>query len=50
MSLPYHQPLMVADRIMLLDHLTPGRIMFGVGPGGHITDAMMLGIDPACCD
>lgn len=45
-SLPYHQPLMVADRITLLDHLTRGRVNFGVGPGGHLTDAMMLGIDP----
>jgi limonene 1,2-monooxygenase len=45
-SLPYHHPLMVADRIVLLDHLTRGRVMFGVGPGGHLTDAHMLGIDP----
>lgn len=46
-SLPYHHPLMVADRIVLLDHLTRGRINFGVGPGGHISDAVMLGLDPA---
>jgi limonene 1,2-monooxygenase len=46
-SLPYHHPLMVADRILLLDHLTRGRVLFGVGPGGHITDALMLGIEPA---
>ncbi|HWH14262.1 MAG TPA: LLM class flavin-dependent oxidoreductase [Miltoncostaeaceae bacterium] len=46
-SLPYHHPLMVADRIVLLDHLTRGRIEFGVGPGGHISDALMLGLDPA---
>jgi len=46
-SLPYHHPLMVADRITLLDHLTRGRVNLGVGPGGHVTDAMMLGIDPA---
>ncbi len=46
-SLPYHHPLMVADRIVLLDHLTRGRINFGVGPGGHLTDAAMLGLDPA---
>ena len=46
-SLPYHHPLMVADRIVLLDHLTRGRINFGVGPGGHLTDAAMLGIPPA---
>ncbi len=45
-SLPYHHPLMVADRIVLLDHLTRGRINFGVGPGGHLTDARMLGIPP----
>ena len=45
-SLPYHHPLMVADRIVLLDHLTRGRVMLGVGPGGHITDALMLGIEP----
>lgn len=45
-SLPYHHPLMVADRIVLLDHLTRGRINFGVGPGGHLTDALMLGITP----
>ncbi|MBI2684582.1 MAG: LLM class flavin-dependent oxidoreductase [Actinobacteria bacterium] len=45
-SLPYHHPLMVADRIVLLDHLTRGRVNFGVGPGGHLTDAAMLGIDP----
>ena len=46
-SLPYHHPLMVADRIVLLDHLTRGRVNFGVGPGGHLTDAAMLGIEPA---
>ncbi len=31
-SLPYHQPLMVAQRLVLLDHLTKGRVMLGVGP------------------
>jgi limonene 1,2-monooxygenase len=46
-SLPYHHPLMVADRIVLLDHLTRGRINFGVGPGGHLTDARMLGVEPS---
>ena len=45
-SLPYHHPLMVADRVVLLDHLTRGRIMLGVGPGGHLTDALMLGLHP----
>src|SRR5215470_10510224 len=45
-SLPYHHPLMVADRMVQLDHLTRGRAMFGVGPGLLPSDAMMLGIDP----
>jgi len=44
-SLPYHNPLMTADRILLLDHLTRGRVMFGVGPGQLPTDAFMMGID-----
>jgi len=46
-SVTYHHPLMVADRIVLLDHLTRGRINFGVGPGGHLSDAAMLGIPTA---
>ncbi len=45
-SLPYHQPLMVANRIVQLDHMTKGRIMFGAGPGLLASDALMLGIDP----
>src|SRR6476620_10612288 len=32
-SLSYHNPLWVAERIVLLDHLTRGRAMFGAGPG-----------------
>ena len=45
-SLPYHHPLMVANRMVLLDHLTRGRAMLGVGPGALVSDAYMLGIDP----
>ena len=45
-SLPYHNPLWVADRMILLDHLTRGRAMMGVGPGALPTDATMIGIDP----
>jgi limonene 1,2-monooxygenase len=44
-SLPYHHPLILADRIVMLDHLTRGRMMFGVGPGQLTSDATMLGID-----
>lgn len=46
-SLTYHHPLMVADRIVLLDHLTRGRVNLGVGPGGHLSDAAMLGVPAA---
>jgi limonene 1,2-monooxygenase len=46
-SLPYHHPFMTAQRIVLLDHLTKGRVMLGVGPGALPSDAFMLGIDPA---
>ncbi|MBM3517021.1 MAG: LLM class flavin-dependent oxidoreductase [Alphaproteobacteria bacterium] len=45
-SLPYHHPLIVADRMNFLDHLTRGRAMFGVGPGALVSDAVMLGIRP----
>jgi len=45
-SLPYHHPWLVADRIVLLDHLTRGRVIFGAGPGALPTDAYMMGIDP----
>jgi len=43
-SLPYHHPLMVANRIIQLDHMTRGRAMFGVGPGLLPSDAEMLGV------
>jgi limonene 1,2-monooxygenase len=45
-SLPYHHPLILADRIMQLDHMTRGRVAFGVGPGALPSDAFMMGIKP----
>ena len=45
-SLPYHHPLMVTNRMVLLDHMTRGRAMLGVGPGALVSDAFMLGIEP----
>jgi limonene 1,2-monooxygenase len=44
-SLPYHNPLMTANRIAQLDHLTMGRLLFGAGPGLLVSDAHMLGLD-----
>jgi limonene 1,2-monooxygenase len=46
LSLPYHHPLIVADQMVMLDHLTRGRAMLGVGPGALTSDAYMMGIDP----
>ena len=46
-SLPYHHPLMLTNRMVLLDHLTRGRVMLGVGPGALVSDAYALGIEPS---
>ncbi|MEV7285254.1 LLM class flavin-dependent oxidoreductase [Streptomyces sp. NPDC093252] len=43
-SLPFHHPLAVADRIVQLDHQTRGRAMFGFGPGLLPGDAHMFGV------
>ena len=45
-SLPYHHPFMVAERIVQLDYQTRGRVIFGTGPGALPSDVEMLGIDP----
>lgn len=44
-SVSYHNPLWVAQRAVLLDHLTRGRFMLGLGPGSLPTDAAMIGLD-----
>ena len=45
-SLPYHHPFNVAQRLVQLDHMTQGRMIFGSGPGALPSDAYTLGIDP----
>ncbi|MSO77439.1 MAG: LLM class flavin-dependent oxidoreductase [Alphaproteobacteria bacterium] len=45
-SLPYHHPLLVANRFVQLDHMTRGRAMLGCGPGALPSDAYMLAIEP----
>jgi limonene 1,2-monooxygenase len=45
-SLSYHNPLWVTERMVLLDHLTRGRVMLGVGPGSLPTDSAMIGLNP----
>jgi limonene 1,2-monooxygenase len=46
-SLSYHNPLWVAERIVMLDHITRGRVMFGAGPGSLPTDGIMIGLSQA---
>lgn len=43
-SLPYHNPLWIADRALFTDRLLRGRFMLGLGPGALPTDATMIGI------
>ena len=45
-SLPYHHPFNVAQRMVQLDHMTGGRAIFGSGPGALASDAHTLGVDP----
>jgi limonene 1,2-monooxygenase len=45
-SLPYHHPLIVAETMAQLDHMTRGRFMFGAGPGALPSDSKMFGIAP----
>jgi limonene 1,2-monooxygenase len=45
-SLPYHHPFNVAQRMVQLDHMSNGRAIFGTGPGALPSDAFTLGIDP----
>ena len=43
--LPFHHPFHVATRALLLDHLTRGRYILGIGPGATPNDAYMLGVE-----
>ena len=45
-SLPYHHPFQVAQRLVQLDHQSRGRLIFGSGPGALPSDAKVLRIDP----
>ena len=44
-SLIFHHPLILADRIMQLDHMTRGRVAFGMGPTALPSDAQMMGVN-----
>ena len=43
-SLPFHHPFHVAERMAFLDHLTRGRVILGVGPCNLVTDKKLFGL------
>jgi limonene 1,2-monooxygenase len=45
-TVSFHHPMMVADQMVQLDHMTRGRVMFGAGPGALPSDAYQMGISP----
>ena len=44
--LPLHHPLRLYEEICMLDHLSGGRLMVGVGRGGVLLEHQRYGIDP----
>jgi alkanesulfonate monooxygenase SsuD/methylene tetrahydromethanopterin reductase-like flavin-dependent oxidoreductase (luciferase family) len=46
-SLPFHHPAALAHRVAYLDHLSKGRLNFGIGASGTPTDLHLFGIDAA---
>ncbi|MET0446273.1 MAG: LLM class flavin-dependent oxidoreductase [Pseudorhodoplanes sp.] len=45
--LPMYHPLRVYEEICMLDHMSKGRLMFGVGRGAAVVEHQRYGIDPA---
>ena len=41
-TLPSYHPAMVAGHVAMIDHMTDGRFIFGIGPGGLLSDAEMF--------
>lgn len=46
-TVSFSHPMIVADQLVQLDHMTRGRVMFGAGPGALPTDAYQMGINPS---
>ncbi len=42
-TLPSYHPAMVAGHVAMIDNMTDGRFIFGIGPGGLLSDAEMFG-------
>jgi alkanesulfonate monooxygenase SsuD/methylene tetrahydromethanopterin reductase-like flavin-dependent oxidoreductase (luciferase family) len=43
--LPYHHPAELANRVAMLDHLSEGRLMFGIAASGLPSDWAMFNVD-----
>lgn len=43
-ALPNHHPTVVAAEVAMFDHLSRGRLMFGIGPGGLASDMEMFDV------
>jgi alkanesulfonate monooxygenase SsuD/methylene tetrahydromethanopterin reductase-like flavin-dependent oxidoreductase (luciferase family) len=43
LNLPQHHPAAIAARVAQFDHLSGGRYIMGVGPGGLVTDMELFG-------
>jgi alkanesulfonate monooxygenase SsuD/methylene tetrahydromethanopterin reductase-like flavin-dependent oxidoreductase (luciferase family) len=41
-GLPQHHPAIVANEVALIDHMSHGRFVFGIGPGGLASDLEMF--------
>jgi alkanesulfonate monooxygenase SsuD/methylene tetrahydromethanopterin reductase-like flavin-dependent oxidoreductase (luciferase family) len=46
-TLPLHNPVLLAEQVSVLDHLSRGRVEVGVGLGHRPQELASLGIDPA---
>ncbi len=44
--LALHNPVSLAHRLAMLDHMARGRFQWGIGGGGIPTDLALLGLDP----
>lgn len=42
-NLPNHHPAMVAAEVAMVDHMAEGRLLFGISPGGLLSDAEVFG-------
>jgi len=43
--LPYHNPVEIANRVAMMDHVSGGRLNFGIAASGIPTDYEMFGVD-----